>query len=365
MKKNKEIYIVIGLLSALLLAIIVLICVILAKGKNNVPDVGMTGEIFKEDNGDGLPGKVNTDKKVLEQVSEETKGKKLVTQGFAFEIPSEFGVMFPANMDEPAVFMQDVFQLRIVMREESDAVFESYYDDPSVLTQKAIAAGGNMVEDCMLDEIDGLEVFDFCVQLEEDLCFVFRTRVSDGYSFCGNMVLQDETLTKQDCLNVVALLAKSAVKTDEPDTEPAEFLGEIDYSDRYRSESTLDAGDFQVTYKVPAAFYYGSGNGEEEDEIREYYMTEVYDTADVIILEYEGGAQAYVRDHYTYEGDKSMTLHGRTFYYNERIQDGEYYDQRIIAAADIRENWIYVLDIENGREFSFDELDAFFDFVVK
>lgn len=296
-------------------------------------------------------------------------GTPVVFQGYQFIIPNDYGVMFTPDMG-PLPYMNDLFQIRLVIRAEDDDTFNGFYDNPAYLTEKAVAQGGIIVDECRPVTFKNRDYFVFRVDLGGDDCVVFRTRIDHENSFAGNMVILSDTITEEDYMNVISGLAESIEKSDKPDTTEDEFIGSkfnIGVG-TIKEQSTITTKNFKVTYKVPSLFKATDDTftTESEGETIMYcdtYMTDLFDMADVYVTYYEDGAKSYVADNGRYEGCKLQTLeqNGHTFYYAEKEteEDGVYLQKMLFATDMPGEGWIYYLDIYTNTRFELDDIRDF------
>lgn len=279
------------------------------------------------------------------------EARNLVKDGFEFMIPNDYGVIFSDEIGI-VVYMSDIFQVKLAVIAEDEDTFASYREEPSVLTKKAIAAGAQILQECRLQEVNGLEVFCFKMELSGDTCAVFRTRLDEEHSLAGQMVLQSKDITEKDYLQIFAGIAQTAQKTDKADTTSEEFRHaevKIDVGS-IREQATIDTGKFKVTYKVPVGFFC-TMEETYKDEYLDYfsdsYMTDNYDMIDIVVSNYEGGAKTCVEQDLSLGGCdiKEMEVEGHLFYAVESMEnDGEKTTQKILIASDINaDDWVYAV----------------------
>lgn len=308
-------------------------------------------------------GEFNSSEALEDEDNDETDGVKLIKQGYEFVIPSEYGIGFMDN-GEAFLYMTDIFQLRPVIISEDQNTYDSYKDDPSVLMQKALDQGGEIFHDVKYDEINGIGIYHFRVDLFGDTCEVLRTRLSETESLGVNIVVQGY-LSDEDCLNIVASLAASAVKTDKPDTTQDEIIGNTyKPSGEERTEGTIGE-ELVVTHKVADGFLFK--DNKDEPKIREDYYRYTYANGyDILFVKLikDGNAESYIKDksnHY-----KTMDVNGQTYYYIEEVEDTEeYYCKTFVAATDVGDGWIYIVDLESSEEFEIDYIKKFMEIEVR
>lgn len=404
MKSNKIFYVIIGVLVAIIILLVVGIAGIIGvslviKGKNNnsptvtggnativtgtdgnTAGTGADGNVAGNGsdatvNGTGSGnsgenvtgnegGKIAIDNGVTG--SSETTG--LVYQGFEFDIPDEFGVAF---LDEIGayIYMNDVFQLRLAIIEESKEDFEGYYDNPAVLQKKAEAAGGTITNACKVDNVQGMDIFHFRVDLEGDDCLVLRTRLNDEYSLGGNLVVLSKSVNESDFLNVFATIASTAVKTDKPDTTKEEYLGSkiSGATGEALEENTISSGNASVTYKVTDGYRF-KGNEADDEKVVDYYYDELFDGVWIMLQHYDGGALSYSQEHYLNKGNMKTIKNsdGREFYYNEKFETtDDYTSSRIIAATDVGNDMVFIVDLDTARKLDINDIKEFLEITIK
>lgn len=396
MKSNKGLYVIIGILVAIILLLIVGIggiigVALIVRGNNgnnnvvnttggnatiinNVPDAdtptadkdpeivdgGITNPDTPSNDADG--GKV-----VIERENYDTKPGTLVFQGFEFTIPEEFGVGFLDDLGA-YIYMNDIFQTRFAVVEESEEEFAKYEEDPSLLQKKAEAAGGIIINPATEDLVNGYKILHFRADSEGDDCFVFRTRLNDKYSFAGNIIVLSKTVSENDLLNVITTLASSAVKTDKPDTTKEEYIGaKIDGTiGEVVTEGTIESDKTAVTYQVTEGFTF-RGNESDDNRVYDIYMSNMFDQVYLFLIEYDGDAKAYTEEHYLFNGKlNTFEKNGRTYYYNEEHEKTADYDAtRIIAATDAGNGMLYIVDLDTARNMQIGDVEEFFDIKIK
>ncbi|MDD6733166.1 MAG: hypothetical protein PUE21_01310 [Lachnospiraceae bacterium] len=308
-------------------------------------------------------GEINPSESLENENKNETDGVKLIKQGYEFVIPSEYGIAFMDN-GEAILYMNDLFQLRPVVISEDQEKYDSYKDDPSVLMQKALDQGGEIIHDIKYDEVNGIGIYHFGVDLSGDTCEILRTRLSETESLGVNIVVQGN-LSDDDCLNIVAALAASAVKTDKPDTTEDEIIGNsYKPSGEERTEGTIGE-EVVVTHKVAEGFLFK--NHEEEPKIRDNYYRYTYANGyDILFVKLikDGTAESYIKTQSNQY--KTIDVNGQSYYYVEEVEDTEeYYCKSFVAATDVGGGWIYIVDLESAEEFEMDYIKKFMEIEVQ
>ncbi len=317
------------------------------------------------------PAKEEPDTPTVPTVSTDA-GTPLVTKGFQFMIPKECDVLFS---DEIGIIiaMPDVFQMKIAIIEEDNARFDEFRADPSILTEKALAAGAIMTTDAKANTVDGIEILNFRIDLLGDDTAVFRVRLDDGHSFAGQMAIFSPTLTETDYLNVVALLLKNVSATTADDTTADEY-----YALAYRQDvgeqvesMTITTDTFALTYKVPPIFF-ASGETYVSDA-KWYYsdslLTNDFDIIDVTVEVYESGAYNFLFYNGYFDGCtiETITRGNRTFYLVEsrKTEDGVEWQRLDIATDTGFGDWIYFIDLYTEHLYTLEDLEAFLDITIE
>lgn len=405
MKSNKIFYVIIGLLLAIIVGLLLIVATIggiaigatfLGNKPSNVSTVqptitpvGDQASVPGTDTGADVQVVVpsvnngNDPVNVIEPnggmtVSPTTPSKNdgesvFVLDGYEFVVPADYGVVFDDEIG-PYIYMNDIFQVRVAPRPESDDKYQSYFNNPSVLEEKAIEQGSVIEKATQSVTVDGIQIFYFIANLDGEKLLVFRTRLDNEASLGGNLVILDYSFTDNDYLNVVASIIKGVSKTDKPNTTKEEFISsklDVHVGEKV-SEGIIDTGKMVVKYGVNDADFHHSSYAElEYDEetgrYRDSYMSDTYDSIYVIVQPYQGGAKAFVEEHYSFTKMEKVEKNGRTFYCfkkSEDLGDG-ILDLKIIAATDLKDGMIYALDYESVYDHDIDYLYPFFDVEVK
>lgn len=307
-------------------------------------------------------------KETIPTVTKKDGALEIAYSGYQFLIPDDYGVMFEDY--GPVVYMNGVFQLRLVVKEENAAAFKAHESNMAELTEKAVANGWEITKDCKKYTIEGKDYYIFHGETDGEEYIVFRTQIDNDNIFAGNMAVLDSSLKDEDYYKIFVTLTKSITKTDKPDTTEEEYDGakySVDVGEAI-SEKEIESNYINVTYKVPSLFYLTDSSSVDEDDICYYsdsYMTNNYDMADVRIQKMAGGAKHYVNDEGRYVEceHKSFEKNGYTFYYAEREgTSDDFYIQSILLATDLKKDgWIYVVDIYSDTDkYSLDDLAEFF-----
>lgn len=290
---------------------------------------------------------------------------KVVVDGFKMMVPIEYNCLYTEEVGV-VVYMDDVFHMKLAV---SDKGYDVIKADPEMITEKAVAAGGEILQDVKFEEIDGKEYVYYLLHLEGSDCFVAYTQAVDQ----DKCVACQMVIEKEDLLNIFASVASTAVVTDEANSTQEDIHEEIrnaNFGER-KTESSLTFEGETVTFGVPAEFY---GQGTDSWG---YYATEMFSTTDYVSVdcflystntgEYDG-AESYIANQMDFASEEDgavekMDVNGTTFYYftEDYEYDGSRF-QKIYAACNIGETGIYVVElsaIDVDREINVELIEEF------
>lgn len=304
---------------------------------------------------------------------------KIVVDGVKVTVPKEFFSTVLPDIG-PVVSLDDVFQMKLAVKEidYSDAM-----KHPDERMQGARDAGGEITKELEETEINGKEYGYFCYTLDEDICMVIYTEAPvKNKCFCSQAVLENETVKAEDILNSFALVAETAVETDEANTTYDDIMEQqrIANLGEKRNESTMKLGSMEVTHKVADGFYYDEVSVTDEmNEDEEWGFTfEDYCSADKVQVECElhgtmSDAKQEIEDINEYSdgssGVKTAEINGYTVYYVMERYDHEGMDvQKITGACTLKNGGMFkvglwVHDVE--EEYTFDSIAKFFEITEK
>ena len=298
-----------------------------------------------------------------DEVVDEDGPITFVKQGYSFVIPEEYGIGFTDD-DELPFMASDDFQLLPVVIGEDEDTFNSYYDNASVLTEKAEASGATVISEARVENVNGMDIFCFRVDYGNgEINEVMRARLSETESLGGNMVLLSD-MDEEECLNIFAKLVASAEESDEEDTTYNRYItAHVDFTPGLAvSQVTMDAGSVTVTYNVTEGFYYDEEGTIRDDEYSYYdtFSTAEYQHLFVKVMKDEENASGYILQHG--EGSSSIDVDGHTFYYTEEEGnlDGIYYKD-LLAATDLGNGWLYIIDYSDINEYDIEDIHEFFE----
>lgn len=375
-KSNKGLFIVAGILAILVLLLFVLIAALVfgEKGKKQGKN-GNTGPFVVEDStkDTSFESTSGVFEKEIEQETEEAgKGMAIVVDGFQFQVPSEYECLYEDGIG-PVVYLDDVFQMKLAV---GDTSYDEIMKNPDSLTEKTIAAGGEILQEVKETEFEGRKYAYFYMKLEGDKNFVVYTKAADtDKRFCGQIVIQKEDLSDEDLLYIFERVISSAQETDKPDSTMNDIMGETAVGDskpgKEKEESTMMLNEETATFLVPENFYSDEQYVKEEfvsEDLAIYVNCYLRPTEEGTIFE---NAQACI------EAEKEFLLgavkdeteiqtinsNGTLFYYIavHYEYDGSDY-QYVYAACDIGENAIYKVEaraIDKDVELSIDTIRDF------
>lgn len=372
MKKNKGLYIIIGVLAVLVLILLALtVYLFVGNTEEKKGNSGNAGPfvVKEEDDKEEAPFKEE-----IEQEPQTEKGIYFVSNGCKVLVPADYECLYKEDIGL-IIYRDDVFQMKLAVK---DGSYEEAAKNPDSLTEKTVAAGGEILEPVKETEVDGRKYLYFLMELTGDKCLVIYSQAPDSNKrIAGHIVIQSDTMTNEDLIHMFAGIAGSAVETDEPDTtledilnqEKAEKTGEV------KTESTLSIEKDTITYKVPTGYYsistYGTG-----DYICETFATEGNGVEVECALNLKDGmgigdAKAYVECWFDWLPDnvqkeeeiQSLERDGRTYYYYDVHYKFDEKDVRkILAACDIDDKTYYTVEVvsfEEDAELTMDSIQEF------
>lgn len=375
-KSNKELFIVVGILAILVLLLLVLIAALLfgEKGKKQGEN-GNAGPFVVNGSTEDTSSESTSDvfeKEIEQEKEEEGNGMAIVIDGFQFQVPSDYGCLYEDGIG-PVVYLDDVFQMKLVVRDTS---YEESMKNPDSLTEKTIAAGGEILQEVRETELEGKKYAYFHIKLDGEQNFVVYTKALDtNKRFCGQIVIQKEDLSDEDLLHIFAGVISSAQETDAPDSTMNDIMGKTVEKNskpgKEKEESTMMLNEGTATFLVPEAFYSEGQYVKEEfvsedfaiyvncylrtaeegtifenakaciEADREFLIGSVKDETDIQTINSNGTLFYYIAVHYEYDGS-----------------DYQY----VYAACDIGENAIYKVEakaIDKDVELSIDTIRDF------
>lgn len=376
---------VIGILIALILVLVVLVGILLlGKDEEKQGGTGNAGP-FVVDGSKKTDAEDNTadifGRELEKKSSEAGNGIKMVIDGFKFYVPADYNCFYAEGVG-PVVYLDDVFQMKTVVREYS---YEESMKDPEALMSKAIEAGGEILQDIKETELDGKKYAYFLVDLSGDKCFVGYTQAADtDKSLGGQIVIESDSLTDEDLLHIFADITSTAQATDEPDSTLDDIMEQSVKANQSASmgekkeESTLSVAGDTITFLVPEGFY-SQGVNDWENSQAESFASEGYaiyvDCSLNVTDAFVESAMNYIENERDWMLDsikeqvkiQTMDIEGNTCYYIVAHYDFEGSDhQQIYAACDVGEGNAYysvqASAIDEDVELSMETIKEFFSF---
>lgn len=383
-KSNKGFFVVIGILTVLVVLLLVLVAVLLlGEKKEKQTGTGNAGPFLKEDSTGEASSESTTDvfEKEVDKEKETTgNGISIVIDGFKFQVPSDYGCTYGEGIG-PVVYLDDVFQMKLAVRDNS---YEELMKNPDIITEKAISAGGEILQAVKETELKGNKYAYYRLDLYGDICFVVYTNAPDGNGrFAGQIVIQKEDLSDEELLNMFAGVISTAQETEDPDSTLDDIMAQVIASDtsdlgEKKEESTLKLDGESVTFLVPENFY-SQGQDEYSDYSTENFVSKEYAISVVCYLQAAGGDAGYKnaralieaeRDwKYDFAGEntelQTIDINGKDWYafsvsYEYNGSDYQY----VYAACDVGEDSIYYVKASVIDEDVKLSIDTIRDFMI-
>lgn len=351
-KKEKKLYIIIAILFIVICIMIVAILLILSGKKEQSTD-GVTQkksqvEEIKE------PEMKEPEMKELEEEEVSSTEMIIALDGFEFKIPSDYSCVIADGVGA-VIYMDDMFQMKLAIRDTS---YEEIMEDPKGLTEKTIAAGGNITKDVTETELNGQKYSYFYMELEGEKCFVVNTKATNETErFAAQFVILSETITEEDLLNIFAQVISGAVETDESNTTMEDLSKQVrkNASGEKKKKSSLSIAAGTVDYKVTEG-YYSNYKNESDTYADEYFTTAGFEVSITCFLtpkEDMGSAKNLIEDEkitvsaFNVNPEVMTTeINGQTFYYIlAAYQYNEVKYQNIYAACEVDDNMVYEVKV--------------------
>lgn len=298
---------------------------------------------------------------------------QLVVDGVKVWVPKEY-YCFISPVVGPVVESEDVFQMKLVVKEDS---YDKNMQDPKTRMEGVTDAGGTIKQEIEEEVINGKAYSYFLYELEgDDGMVIFTDAPSQSETFCAQCALETEDYML--VLNAFAKIAETAVVTDEANTTNDDLIeqeSEANIGEK-RTENTLTFSDKSVTYQVPSGFYYEMEYEDDEYSVQEY-TTHDYDVSVKCQLSVEGIYGGNAKDYADYEVEfynvaedgeisvESVEINGYTCYYViEKYEDEENGFQKLYAACDLKTGELYTVEVivfEADEDIVFDTYEKFFD----
>lgn len=312
----------------------------------------------------------------------EEKEITVVFGGYRFTLSSAYSCFYAEEIG-PVIYMDNFFQMRLGIRQDS---YEEAMENPESLTEKTVAAGGEILQDLKEASVDGKSYAYFRMELYGAQCFVVYTALPEGEKqLAGQIMIESDELTDADFLNIFADIAVTAEATDGPDSTMEDIVEQMaeraDAAPGERKENGILRFDEEtVIFGVPENFY---SMGIAETDI---YSEETFLTGDFAVMadcylwsakaetSYYKSAEEYISMEWNnlYDNVKNeveiqtMEIEGKQCYYIAAHYqfDGRDY-QHVYAACDVGKYGIYTVlarAVDQDTELSMEILRDFFVF---
>lgn len=382
-KKNNNavIWVVIGVLVVLVLALVGLVLFLVFGVKTQKDDgTGNAGPfVIADDTDTQQPESENEEDDIFEEeVTEESLEAmelEMIIGGYRF-VSSGYNCLYADGIG-PVLYMDDIFQMKIQV---VDMSYEEALKDPAKLTEKTVAAGGTILQDVTEVELNGKKYAYFVMELYDQKNIVIHSQAPKAdQRIAGQLVMQSDTVTNEDMLNVFDSVVSTAEITDRPDSTYDDIMEQIyatNKGDR-KSESSLTYEGKTVTYQVEEGFLSSDSSVDENYWAVESFVHEDIDWyLDCYLKETDEGcpnAEAYIQLNYDWLlGEvkdkaeiKTMEVGGYTFYYLDvhYEMDGSDY-QELFVACDFGDGHIYSIEVSGTdveEELSIDTVKKFME----
>lgn len=230
-RDNKGLFVVISILIVIIVILIILVGVLLFRniiGRREMPEQSVQTTEEKKVTASKATGKEddlfeNEMDGDTDLTSDSGAGITFVIDGFKMTIPSDYSCTYAEGIG-PVVYMDDVFQMKTAILEDS---MEEVLKEPSALTEKTLAAGGEVLQDVKETEIDGRQYAYFLADLQGDKCMVAYTQAADtDKRIGGQIVIESDSLTDEDLLQMFASITTTAKETDEPNSTMEDIMAQ-------------------------------------------------------------------------------------------------------------------------------------------
>ncbi len=377
-KKNKSTVIIIGVLVVLVLVLLALLAFLFLNAKDEKKGgSGNAGPfVVTEQETDSDRKREQVFEKEIQPLDESGNGIYLVTNGCKVLIPKEYSCMYVEEIGL-VVYLDDVFQMKL---KAVDGSYSEAAKNPDSLTEKTIAAGGEMIEPVKETEVNGRKYLYFLMELSGDKCLVIHSQAADSDKrIAGQIVMESNTVTSEDMIYMFAGIAESLTETDEPDTTSENIMEQLRAANtgKVKSESTLSKNKKSITFKVPAGYYsvsaYDAGD----------YVNELFATAgnDIEVdccfrmVDDMGidGAKGFIESWFDWLPEnvrketeiQSMEIEENMYYYYDVHYklDGDDI-QNIVLACDVGDDMFYTVEAESLNEEGELTIEAVQDFLL-
>lgn len=287
MENNKKLYIIISILIAIIISLIITIILILNKDMINkkvdhtFDNNNQITDSTNNDNIDILNNENDSNNYNFFENEVDTKNSdddiiweeiKFIIDGFEFTCPSKYDITYFENVG-PTVYLDDVFQMKIVVKDGSNS---EIIKDKDQLTKKTIDAGGKILKEVSEANINGRTYTYFKMELGgEKYVVAFAPAPGDQKRFGGQIYMDNENLSDETFLEIFDDIVTSAVETKKPNST----LDDIFRRDVFiapgeeKQSSTLTFKGKTISFNVPKGFY-STYVGDVDSFITESFSTE-------------------------------------------------------------------------------------------
>lgn len=327
MKNNKWLVPVIGVLVALVVALVVLVVILFVKDDDERKDGGRleqttegiteertddevnnpTGETGAPDAPENPTGETDAPGNSTGNADnpDDSGVYSVVIDGFEFVIPYEYSCFYNEELGA-IIELENAFQLSI---SAEDKTYQDVLKNRDKLTEKAVNAGGEIVQEPTELTINGKEYIYFVTDISGDKVFVMYTQgVGTDRAIAGQLVLLSDDMSNEDVLEAYADIVADARETDKPDSTIDDIVEQTYQQvepDGAKSESTLTFNGDSITFAVPEGFYsqgiYNSEYAASEDFVDRNY--DVMVECRLIPTENYDSAEGYIENMVKWESD--------------------------------------------------------------
>ena len=387
-KNNKTLYIIIGALVAIIVALVVVVgMLVVRKPANNTGDG--QGVAVNQPTDSSTPDSNGTKKDLFAnevQKDDYAKAKAesagLVLDGYEFMVPGEYTLGYADNVG-PYVYVTDVFQMKLGVRDRSYADYVKMGDE---VTQATLDNGGSITQAPSETTINGKNYFYFVNVLMDEPGIVAFSELPEGGKTLGcQIVMENDNLSYDEYLTVFDSIITTATMTDKPNSTKDDIIQRnafSNHSSEIKEETVLEHSGSKLTAKVAEGFY-SEYTSDSETYAADHYASD-YTRLMVDVYYYPedpyfDGAKNFVdeelktivdyADEYETEGTKKEKLGLTDVYFGViKYKSEDKVSSRAYGAIDINGKGVYTVEavtFDEEDEITFDTLKTFFDIKVE
>lgn len=246
-------------------------------------------------------------------------------EGYKFIVTGDYKCTYAEDIG-PIISSPDMFQMKIKAKESP---YSELLQDKDSLLDVAREAGANDLSEVQETTINGNSYAYFKMELNGDKVLVVYSATPDGGKHFGaQIVIQSDSVSDEELLNMYASIVEKAVVTDEPDSSVEDFAGQDTFVTGEKKESSsLTWGETTVNFKVPSGYY---SITQYDDELS---ATECFDAGNVSAM-----ATLY----------KSFGNDAK--YYAEGAADSGFSDEAQITNETVGDKTVYVVSSSYEHE---------------